>query len=353
MTIEDIFTFENLYNAYLYTRKGKRNKECVARYGFYTLEAINHSSLLLRDKKYKLGEYYHFRVYYPKEREIMAPPFRDRVVQRCLCEHALMPAIEKHLIYDTYACRKGKGTHACLNQTEDFLRSYYRRNGNDGWIIKGDISKYFYSIDHDILKENLKPLLEEYDVWWLVEAIINSTEGKGIPLGNQASQWFANFYLSKFDHFVKEKLRIKRYSRYMDDWIAVVETKEEAQLYLQAMKGFLKDKLKLDTNKKTQILPIKNGIDFLGFHIYMTETGKIIRKIRAKSKQTMKRKLKTFKKKYQEGTMTREAIEGSYNSWRAHARHGNCYQLIQEMDIIYRDIFIEEGVRDDTAIKRS
>jgi hypothetical protein len=336
---EDIFSFNNLYKAYLYTRKGKRDKECVARYGFHALEAVNYSKLLLKDKRYKAGDYYEFTVYEPKERAVMAPPFRDRVVQRCLCEQVLMPAIEKHLIYDTYACRKNKGTHAGLNRTEEFFRRYYRKNGIDGWIIKGDISKYFYSIDHQILKDNLKPLLKNYDVWWMIEQIIDSTDGSGIPLGNQSSQWFANFYLSKFDHFVKEKLRIKYYIRYMDDWLAIVDTKEEAKQQLQTMKDFLEEELSLKTNNKAQVFPLKNGVNFLGFHIYMTATGKVIRKIRTKSKQTMKRKLKAFKKKYAAGTMTKEAIERSYKSWKGHAGHGSCNGLIKEMDVLYNSIF--------------
>lgn len=339
MTTEEVFTFENLYKAYLYTRKGKRDKECVARYGFHALEATNYSKLLLRDKRYKAGNYYEFTVYEPKVRTVMAPPFRDRVVQRCLCEQVLMPVIEKHLIYDTYACRKNKGTHAGLDRTEEFFRRYWRKNGNDGWIIKGDISKYFYSIKHEILKKNLKPLLKEYDVWWLVENVIDSTDGDGIPLGNQSSQWFANFYLSKFDHYVKEKLRIKYYIRYMDDWVAIVNTKEEAKQYLQEMKNFLERELQLKTNDKAQVFPMKNGVNFLGFHIYITDSGKVIRKIRTESKRTMKHKLKSFKKKYENRTMTKEAIVRSYKSWKGHASHGSCYGLIKEMDVLYNRIF--------------
>ncbi len=272
----------------------------------------------------------------------MAPPFRDRVVQRCLCEQVLTPVIERHLIYDTYACRTGKGTHAGLERTEEFFKRHYRKHGSGGWVIKGDISKYFYSIDHEILKDNLRPLIKEHDVWWLIEQIVDSTEGPGIPLGNQSSQWFANFYLSKFDHYVKEKLQIKYYIRYMDDWMAIVENKEEAKQKLEAMKTFLENELKLKTNKKTQIFPLKNGVDFLGFHVYITDSGKVVRKIRTASKRAMKRKLKSFKTKYAKEAMTKEAIERSYESWKGHASHGNCYGLIKEMDILYKNIF-EKG----------
>ena len=349
MTIDEIFSFENIYKAYLYTRRGKRDKSCVIRYSMHAMEMVNRSNELLISGDYVFGNYYQFKVYYPKERVIMAPPFKDRVIQRCLCEQVLTPIIERQLIYDTYACRVGKGAHAGLNRTEDFFRRYYRKHGIDGWIIKGDISKYFYSIDHDVLKDNLKPLLIDYDIWWVIERIIDSTDQVGLPLGNQSSQWFANFYLSKFDHFVKEVLHVKYYIRYMDDWIALVETKQEAKQILGRMKDFLLSELKLTTNKKTQILPLKNGVDFLGFHMYVTDTGKVIRKIRRDSKKAMKRKLKAFKIKYEKQELSKEDIERSYDSWKGHARHGNCFGLIREMDVLYKDIFKERENLYDTS----
>lgn len=339
-----IFTFENLYNAYLYTRNGKRDKECVARYGYYALEATSYLAQALQNRTYKLGGYFKFKVYEPKERIIMAPPFRDRVVQRCLCGQVLEPVIGRHLIFDTYASRKGKGTHAGLNRTEEFMKRHWRKHGLDGWIIKGDISQFFDSIEHGLLKRDLYPLLKGYDVWWLITKIINSTKAPGIPLGNQSSQWFANFFLSKFDHFVKEVLRVKYYVRYMDDWVAIVETKEEAKELLGKMKRFLWEELRLLTNEKTQIAPLKNGVDFLGFHLYLTKTGKVIRKIRRDSKERMRRKLKTFKVKYELGLISKEEIDRSYGSWKGHARHGNCHYLIQAMDKLYNDIFEGDGV---------
>lgn len=339
----EAFTFENVYNAYLYTRNGKRDKQCVINYELHSLEATNYLTNKLQNRSYKLGDYFEFKVYEPKERIVKAPPFRDRVVQRCICEQILLPAIDKRLIYDTYACRIDKGTHAGLYRLEDFLRKHYIKHGAEGWIIKGDISKYFYSIDHEILKEKLYPLIKEYDMKWLLDQIIDSTDNPGIPLGNQSSQWFANFYLNGFDHFVKEVLRVKYYIRYMDDWVAILPTKQEAKDTLNRMENYLWYELKLETNNKTQIFPIKNGVDFLGFHTYITDTGKVIRKIRSDSKKRMQRKLKYFKIKYQNGEMTKEQVTHSYNSWVGHAKHGNCYHLIQEMNELYNEIFEGDG----------
>lgn len=344
----EFFTFSNLYDAYLKARKGKRNKECVARYGYYALEATAYLENKLQNKTYRPSDYIEFEIYEPKSRTIKAPPFRDRVVQRCLCDQILEPVIERHLIYDTYACRKDKGAHAGLDRTEEFMRRHYREHGLDGWIIKGDISKYFYSIPHEILSNDLYPLLKECDVWWLIERILNSVDNPGIPLGNQSSQWFANFYLSKFDHFVKEKLRIKCFVRYADDFWILVKTKLQAKEILEHIKEFLWDKLKLLTNHKTQIFPLKNGVDFLGFHTYITETGKVIRKVRRESKEGMRKKLKTFKVKYELGLMSKEEIDLSYESWCGHVGHGSCYRLVQEMNKLYNNIFEGDGLNDTT-----
>lgn len=335
----DFFTFKNIYESYRYTRKGKRDKYCVQQFEQRPLENTLLIGEQLRDKTYEVGNYYKFLVHEPKTRLIMAPPFRDRVMQRALCVQILEGRIEKHMIYDTYACRVGKGTHAGLYRLEDFLRSYYRKNSRDGWIIKGDIAKYFYSIVHSILKANLYPLLKEYDIEWLLDQIIDGTECPGIPLGNQSSQWFANFYMSCFDHYAKEVLGVKYYLRYMDDFCAIVETKEEAKEVLKKMQKFLWDELRLETNSKTQIFPIKNGVDFLGFHTYITKTGKVYRKIRRDSKEKMKKKLKKFNKLYEEGKITKESIDRSYASWKGHAEHGSCGSLLEEMDKLYGKIF--------------
>jgi RNA-directed DNA polymerase len=336
------FSFDNLYTSYLNCRRGKRHTTTAIKYEIDALEETYDLAVSVQNRKYKPSSYHTFSVYEPKEREIMALPFRDRVVQHCLCKNVLEPAIEPMLIYDTYACRKNKGTHAGLYRLEEFLRKHYRKHGTVGWILKGDISKYFNSIDHDILKAKLYPKLDD-DIIWLLDEIIDSTENPGLPLGNQSSQWFANFYLSSFDHFIKEKLRIKYYIRYMDDFCLIHPSKDYLRYCLKEIKNYLNENLKLQTNNKTQLFPIKNGVDFLGFHTYITDTGKVIRKIRRKSKQNMKRKLKKYKKLYVADKITKERINLSYQSWLGHASHGNCYHLIQNMNEKYKEIFEGDG----------
>lgn len=338
----DIFSHSNVRDGYLDTRKGKRKKPCVLEYEKNDIELTKTLSNGLISKTHIIDPYDYFYVYEPKKRLIMAPSFNDRVMQRALCKQVLEPVLEKHLIYDTYACRIGKGTHAGLYRLEDFMRRHYRQHGREGWVIKGDISKYFYSIDHEILKANLYPLLKAYDVEWLLDMIIDSTESPGIPLGNQSSQWFANFYMSCFDHLVKEVFGVKHYIRYMDDFVLILETKREAQVLLELIKKYLWAELRLTTNDKTQIFPLKNGIDFLGFHTYITDSGKVYRKLRRDSKERMVKKLRKFKILYELGLIDKEAIDRSYASWKGHASHGNTRGLFKETDRLYNEIFKDD-----------
>lgn len=341
MTYElaEVFSHKNVWEGYIDTRKGKRKKPCVIDYEKDDVESTRSLSVNLINKRHVIDDYHNFYVYEPKKRLIKAPSFNDRVMQRTLCKQILEPVIEKHLIYDTYACRVDKGTHAGLYRLEHFMKKHYRKYGREGWVIKGDIAKYFYSISHEILKAKLYPLLKDYDIEWLLEMIIDSTESPGIPLGNQSSQWFANFYLSCFDHFVKEVLGVKHYIRYMDDFVLILETKKEAQTLLKIIKQYLWEELRLETNAKTQIFPLKNGIDFLGFHSYITESGRVYRKIRRDSKVTMMRKLRKFKTLYELGLIDKEAIDRSYASWKGHAGHGNTKGLFKETDRLYEEIF--------------
>ena len=250
-----------------------------------------------------------------------------------------------------------------LYRLEEFMRSYYFtrkanaererraaglpppgpeevRHYSDGWVLKCDISKYFYSIQHEPLKQMTRKYIKDPDILWLVDLIVDSTENPGIPIGNQTSQWFAVMYLSGMDHFIKEKLGIRYYGRYMDDFYLIHEDKA----YLQYCRGEIEQyvaRLGLRMNKKTNIFPLRNGIDFLGFRTYLTESGKIIRKVRRSSKCNAQRKLKK-----QRGLLDREKIslsdiEQSYGSWRSHAVKGNCYHLIQKTDSLFQNLFKE------------
>ena len=336
---EKIYNFENLYRAYRKARQGKRWKGAAAKFEVNLLEALNLLSYQLKTKKYTLSPYNTFEVYEPKRRVVMSNSYKDKVVQHSLCDNVLEPILTRSFITDNYASQVGKGTHYGLDRLQEFLRRFYRKNGIDGWILKGDISKYFYSIRHDVLKTLIRRKITDPDVLWLVEMIIDSTEGNvGIPIGNQSSRLFALLYLNNLDHFIKEKLGIKYYGRYMDDFFLIHEDKA----YLQYCRAEIEKHVAaigLSLNSKTNIYPLRNGVDFLGFHTYLTETGAVIRKVRRRSKNNMKRKLKKMRGLVERGKITTATVEQSYKSWRGHAAKGNCYHLIRRTDHYYNRLF--------------
>lgn len=337
-----ITDFENLYKAYKRARQGKSTKVQVAKFDTNVLEAILLLQKQLRDKTYTVGKYHFFYVYEPKKRKIQANEFKDKVVEHSLCDNVMNEIFERQFIYDNYASQKGKGTHFGLERLKGFLRKFYRKHGTNGWILKCDISHYFDSIDKEILRNKVHNVINDSDVNWLIDLIIDSTPGKtGIPIGNQTSQYFALFYLSEMDHWIKEDLRIKYYGRYVDDFFLIHHDKEYLKYCWKEIEKYL-DTIGLKLNKKTQILPIKNGIDILGFHIYVTDTGKIIMKLRQRSKCRMKRKLKKMKEKLNDNVITRNDIFASWQAWNSHASHGNTYYMRKKIKNIYEEIINSE-----------
>ena len=168
---------------------------------------------------------------------------------------------------------------------------------------------------------------------------IDSTEG--LPLGYQTSQLLALMYLDEFDHWVKETLHAKYYGRYMDDFYIIHEDKAYLQYCRKEIEKYVAG-LGLSLNNKTNIFPLRNGIDFLGFHTYITDTGKVIRKVRRSSKSNEQKKLKKQRYLLDSGKITLKQVEQSYGSWRSHAEKGNCYHLIREMDQLYKTLFEEK-----------
>ena len=284
----------------------------------------------LESKTYVVGGYKQFVIHDPKDREIQALSYGDRVVQHSLCDNVLTPFFENRLIYDNCACRKRKGTHFGIDRLAEFMREYYRKNGADGWILKIDIRKYFPSVDHEILLQRLRRIIPDPDIKSLVEMIIrswNAATGKGLAMGNQTSQLFALYYLDPADRLIKEKLKIKHYTRYMDDMILLHPDKEYLQECLRQIRELCERELKLELNEKTQIFPIHHGVDYLGWHFYLTDTGKVIKQLRTQNKKRLKRRMKGLQKGYAEGRLDFEDIKRSMAAASGHLMHGHTYRL--------------------------
>ena len=346
MTFDEMCEFDVLYAAYKAARRGKRSKYSTAQYEANVLQNTEWLSYILRSGKYRPSRFEVFYVREPKLRLVQAPAFVDKVVQHALVDNILYEAITHSFIQDNYASQLGKGTHYGLSRLKGAMLSYFRRrkgadeesrrdqgppmrprnewNYADGWVLKCDVRKFFASIDHDLVKAKLKERVNDDRIYDLMRAYIDSTDG--LPLGYQTSQLLALLFLDEFDHFVKERLRVKYYGRYMDDFFLIHEDKEHLRHCLKEIRAYLGG-LKLELNEKTAIFPLKNGIDFLGFHTYLTETGKVVMKLRRSSIKRMNARLKMWAKAYPKGEISKEAIVLSFKAWNAHAAHGNTYKL--------------------------
>ena len=331
---EKIYSFRNLYKAHTIARRGKRNTREVIEFEMNLSENLTELSESLKAGTYRMSGYYSFMVHDPKDRVIHALHYRDRVVQHCVCDEVLAPTLDRKLIYDNAACRIGKGTHFALGRVSAFLHDYYNKYGADGYFLKCDIRKFFDNIDHNALKGKLRRAFDDEELFSLLCMIIDSyevTPGKGIPLGNQTSQWFAIYYLDGFDRLIKEKLRIKYYSRYMDDCVLIHHDKDYLKQCLAEMQDYIENDLHLSLNEKTKIFPIKNGVDYLGWHFYMTESGKVIRKVKQSTKLKYKRRLRYFEEEYAKGKVGLDEIKQVLSSYQAHLSFGHTYKLREKV----------------------
>lgn len=327
---EKICQIETLYQAHLTARLRKRKKPEVIRYEMHLSENLSRMSEQLKKHKYKMSGYYHFTIYEPKQREIYAAYYGDRVLLHAVCDEVLEPLIGPRLIYDNAACQKGKGTHFAMNRVTKFLREYYKKYGNQGYVLKCDIHKYFPSIDHEVLKKRLDKIIRDPDVKDLIFHYIDGYEtvgmpGKGLPLGNQSSQWFAIYYLDLLDRYLKEQMQVKYYIRYMDDFILLHYDKGFLKRCLKEIQRIVKQELKMELNPKTRIISLHQGFEFIGWRFYLTDTGKVIRKIKAQSKTRVKRSFRRMRKEYAEGRMDFEQIQMSLASYKGYMKHGNTY----------------------------
>ena len=330
MTFEEICNFEVLYRAYLTARKGKRKKVSTAQYEANALMLTERLAYILNTNTYVPSKFETFFVYEPKRRLVQAPAFVDKVVQHALVDNLLYEAITRSFIPANCASQIGKGMHYGLDRLKADMTDYWRKNHTtEGWVLKCDVRHFFASIDHDILKGKLRKKVVDDRIFRLMCVYIDAS-ADGLPLGYQTSQLLALLFLDEFDHFVKERLRIKYYTRYMDDFYLIHPDKDYLRYCKVEIEKFLTG-LHLELNEKTHIFPLRHGIDFLGFHTYISESGQIIRKLRHSSVKRMKGKIKEWKKEYPEGKVSRKEILDSWTAWDAHAAHGNTYTLRREI----------------------
>lgn len=316
--IQDIATFENAEDAYRKARKCKRYREEVLRFTDSLEEELYSLVDDLLAGTYRQGEARRFVIYEPKKRDIYALPFRDRVAQHMI-NNKIEPIIEKRFYYHSYACRKEKGMHKATDYAQECIRNL-SFEGKQVYALKADIHKYFNSVDHEVLKQILSRIFKDKELLTLLFYIIDSygEDGRGLPVGNLLSQLFANMVLNELDDFVKNELGVRYYIRYMDDFIMIHNDRENLEEILQKIKAFLGERLKLTLNPKTQIINMKNGLDFCGYRIY-----KDYRKIRKRSPKHIRAAIRA----YRSGKIAKEKLLMIYTSWKGHAEHADTYKL--------------------------
>lgn len=330
MTYTELCSFETLYAAYLRARKSKRKKAATAQYEANALACTVKLSRKLTTKRYRPSKFEIFKVYEPKERTVQAPAFVDKVVLHAIVDEGLYDAITRSFIRDNYASQKDKGTHDGLARLKHHMVGYYREYGTaDGWVLKADVRHFFASIDHEKVKAKLKVVCIKRGIDVEIYALLciyidNSADG--LPLGYQTSQLLALMFLDDFDHWLKETKRCKRYGRYMDDFYIIEQSKKDLQVLLHEVRAWM-DGLGLELNEKTGIFPLRNGIDLLGFHSYLTDTGKCIQKLRKTKVELIRARIKRWRKAYPAGEVTKLQILASFDGWDAHAAHGNTFTL--------------------------
>jgi len=334
----EIVAFPNLMLAAKRAARGKRFRPNVARFSLQLEEELHALRQSLTSHSYRPGSYRTFVLREKKPRLISAAPFRDRVVHHALC-NVVEPIIERSFLFDSYACRKGKGTHAAIERASHYARRF-------GYVLKCDVAQYFPSIDHEILLRLLSRYLWDEEVLWLVKTIIDGSNvqpdatfyfpgdglltpverRRGLPIGNQTSQFFANVYLNGLDHFVKEELRMPGYVRYVDDMLVFDREKSrlhEAHVAIQQYCESLRLRLHA---RKCFVAPINVGVTFLGQRIFPTH-----RRLDAGNIRHFRRRLRKYQAQVRQGDLSLERVRCGVQSWIGHAKHADTARLRTEL----------------------
>jgi retron-type reverse transcriptase len=332
-----VCSLDNLVLAWKKARKGKTRRDYVI--GF---EKNLDGNLLklhkeLKNQAYRPKPLQCFILHDPKTRKISKSDFRDRIVHHALC-NIIESIFERTFIYDSCANRKGKGTLFAISRFDRFKRRVSRNgrvltNGfNDsnyvsGWCLKADIRHYFEEVDHKILMKIIGKRIKDEKVMWLIKQILENhpdrTEGKGMPLGNLTSQFFANLYLNELDYFIKHGLKAKHYARYVDDFVILHNSRLQLKKWKEQINLFLKKELDLELHaEKSRIIPLSGGIDFVGFRNFYH-----FRLLRKRNIRKMKTKISLFN----HGEMSHEKLVESFQGWSAYAEWSDSYKIREKI----------------------
>ena len=321
--------YKKLIEAHKKSRKGKGYRKEIILFNLKQEEYVMWLLEKLQTKTYKHGGYSTFYVTEPKVRKIEKSRYIDRIVHRWLVDNFLEPSFVPQFLTTSYACLKNRGMHkACLDVQR--AMKHCKIIWNEYYILKMDIAKYFDNINKEILFNIIKRKIKDKDLLWLIHEILYAQKReKGLEIGNYTSQMFANIYLNEIDQYIKHKLKVKWYFRYMDDSVILIKTKKEAKEILEKIKNFLKENLQLELNKKTQIFKNKQGVNFCGYKI-----NEYRLKIRDKGKRKLKKKVKVLKEKIKQGEITGKEAKKYLAGHMGYIKIANTYNL--ESKLFYK-----------------
>ena len=321
------------------SRKGTRKKASVQKYMMNLMRNVTESrTSMLKHKDIRQG-FIEFDLYERgRRRHIRAMHVKERVIQRCLCDYALIPVLRRSLVYDNGASLKAKGIHFALFRLKMMLQRYIRKYGTNGYILLVDFSKYFDNIYHlpvwDIIRNNF----DDTEIRLLCWKFVKAFGTKSLGIGSQVSQILAIAYPNRVDHRIKEYHHNGLSARYMDDSYVIAPTREELEFILS-------DCLRLwaalgisVSESKTRIESIKH-FTFMKVRFRITERGKVLMLPCKQSFTRMRRKLHKFKKFYDCGDMSMDQIIASYQSWYGYQNHFNAYRSLRRMDSYFYNLF--------------
>lgn len=343
MNKEDIIGEDALFESMNKCSKGVKWKGTVAYYRHHWPDEIQKLSSQLHDGSYRERKPKYFTVTEPKRREIMSIHFRDRIYQRSLNDKAIYPQTSRSFIADNFACQKGKGTEAARDRLKEYLYSFHRKYGSSGYVLKIDIKGYYPNMDHQYAEMMLGKYLDD-ETHQLATEVLGRLPGEvGYNPGSQIVQIVGITALDKIDHYIKERLRVKYYIRYMDDFILLHPDKGYLQYCLSEITRLLHE-CKMEINKdKTEIKRITHPITYLGFVYRLTPTGSVVILADPQKIKHERKKIMRMVALVENGRLTKHDVDVHFKAYKASVRYGNSHNLIYRLNRWYESLWKGQG----------
>jgi RNA-directed DNA polymerase len=335
-----LISWPNMLLAMQKCRRRKRYSAAAAEFDYDAMNNLLHLQRELISELWCPGPYHHFRITDPKPRKISAAPFRDRIVHHAIV-NILEPVFEPRFIFDSYACRRGKGTHKAIRRAQHYLKRY-------SWSLKTDIVKFFPSVDHELLLQRISRTVKDPHVLKLISTVIDTGCGvlddeyipsffpgddlfaqlrpRGLPIGNLTSQFFANVYLDSLDHYIREDLRVPGYVRYADDLVLFGDSRQQMWEYREAIAAFVATLRMRLHSSKTHVAPCTQPLNFLGLRISRDEL-----RLRSSGIHRFTRRIRRLQNRLTSGRISYVEVQTSLRAWLAHCGHANTQGLIRDL----------------------